>query len=50
MFGVNKIPLNTCDGNFLGFPAFLNHKFIGCSRNQLLTLLGTLSILTQKEI
>jgi len=35
---------------YRGFPAFLKHNFIGCSRKQLLAALTSLNILTSEEI
>lgn len=36
--------------HYRGFPVFLKHKFIGCSRDQLLAALSSLNILTPEEI
>lgn len=50
MLGTVRIPLYTLGDHYRGFPAFLKHKFIGCSRDQLLAALSSLNILTREEI
>ena len=44
-----RCPLHTLP-NGLGFPGFLNHQFIGNSRQQLLVALIRKGLLTQQEI
>ncbi|VVC35970.1 NUDIX hydrolase domain,NUDIX hydrolase domain-like,Zinc finger, C2CH-type,NUDIX hydrolase, conserved [Cinara cedri] len=50
VLGTVRVPLYTLGDNYRGFPAFLEHKFIGCSRDQLLAALSSLNILTVEEI
>lgn len=50
MLGTVRVPLYTLGDHYRGFPVFLNHKFIGCSRDQLLAALSSLNILTPEEI
>ncbi|XP_073975833.1 U8 snoRNA-decapping enzyme-like isoform X2 [Rhodnius prolixus] len=50
VLGVLRVPLYTmCDG-YRGFPAFLQNKFIGNSKQQLIESLKLLNIMTSDEI
>ncbi|XP_060874361.1 uncharacterized protein LOC132948083 isoform X1 [Metopolophium dirhodum] len=50
VLGTVRVPLYTLGDHYRGFPVFLNHNFIGCSREQLLAALSSLNILTPEEI
>lgn len=50
MLGTVRVPLYTLGDHYRGLPVFLKHKFIGCSRDQLIAALTTLNILTPEEI
>lgn len=50
MLGTVRVPLYTMGDHYRGFPAFLKHNFIGCSREQLVAALSSLNILTPEEI
>ncbi|XP_022169522.1 uncharacterized protein LOC111033187 isoform X2 [Myzus persicae] len=50
VLGTVRVPLYTLGDHYRGLPVFLKHKFIGCSRDQLIAALTTLNILTPEEI
>ncbi|XP_050433906.1 U8 snoRNA-decapping enzyme-like isoform X2 [Adelges cooleyi] len=50
VLGTVRVPLYTMGDKYRGFPLFLSHKFIGCSRNQLLATLLKFNIFTAEEI
>jgi len=50
VLGTIRVPLYTLGDHYRGFPVFLKHNFIGCSKEQLLAALSSLNILTPEEI
>lgn len=50
MLGTHRVPLYTLGDHYRGFPVFLKNKFIGNSRDQLLTFISCMNILTSEEI
>lgn len=50
VFGNLRVPLYTMENNYNGLPAFLNHKFVGNAKQQLLLGLVHGNILTEVEV
>ncbi|XP_025405466.1 uncharacterized protein LOC112679758 isoform X2 [Sipha flava] len=50
VLGTVRIPLYTLGDHYRGFPVFLKHNFIGCSREQLIAALSILNIMKPEEI
>ncbi|CAL4171250.1 unnamed protein product, partial [Meganyctiphanes norvegica] len=50
VFGNLRVPLYTMDNQYNGFPAFLNNKFVGNAKQQLLLGIIHKNILTEEEV
>ena len=50
VMGSVRVPLYTMDNMYNGLPAFLNNKFAGTSKQQLLLALHHSKLLTEQEI
>lgn len=50
MLGTVRVPLYTMANEYSGLPAFLNNKFIGIAKQQLLLALYHQKIMTEQEI
>ncbi|XP_068218271.1 U8 snoRNA-decapping enzyme-like [Palaemon carinicauda] len=50
VFGTIRVPLYTMPNLYSGLPAFLNNKFVGTAKQQLLLMLYHMNIMTEEEI
>ncbi|XP_064087848.1 U8 snoRNA-decapping enzyme-like [Macrobrachium nipponense] len=50
VFGTVRVPLYTMANLYSGLPAFLNNKFVGTAKQQLLLTLFHMKIMTEEEI
>ncbi|KAF2359834.1 NUDIX hydrolase domain [Trinorchestia longiramus] len=50
VLGTVRVPLYTMSNRFGGLPAFLNNRFIGCAKQELLMVLFSIGILTDDDI
>ncbi|XP_018016749.1 U8 snoRNA-decapping enzyme [Hyalella azteca] len=50
VFGTVRVPLYTMNNKYGGLPAFLNNRFIGCAKQELIMALFSIGILTDDQI
>lgn len=50
VFGTLRVPLYTMHNNYGGLPAFINNRFVGCAKQELIMALFSIGILSNDKV